>query len=260
MACKAIVCGRGVGEGNCSLLRGNPDLRNAPSRSCFVIPDNQRRRVRYPSVGKLSVSAAKQERQIRKEEKWRKDDAVSSGEKVDEWMRESVVDIVKNLTGAPLLVHVYGEDNGTVKTRTEKAEEWGLVKRKWEKGEDQLPEGVIFVEQLEDERRIRKKELLINNGDRDNDDLDSGNCRCNEEEEEEGTRAWGLVVQGRGMDCGPVCYLLKTSRVGSESGSGVGMWCTHFCLVRVSSFRETTESQLKNCWLSQLQLQGGHSE
>lgn len=140
-------------------------------------------------------------------------------EKLDEWMKDSVVEIVKNLREAPLLVHVYDGDETTM-LKTEKAveeETWPVVMKKWKKRETPLPEGVIFVEQLE------------------------------EEEAEATTRAWGIVVQGKGIDCGPVCYLLKTSRV----GSGLGVFCTHFCLMRVKSFRESTRSQLKNCWLLQ---------
>ncbi|KAJ6744567.1 hypothetical protein OIU79_030831 [Salix purpurea] len=132
-------------------------------------------------------------------------------ERVEQWMRDSVVEIVNNLREAPLL--------------TEKAaavEKWPGLMEKWEKRETQLPDGVIFVEKLEDGE---------------------------EKEEDAITRAWGIVVQGRGVDCGPVCYLLKTSRVGA--GPGLGLGCTHFCLMKVQSFRETARSQFKNCWLSQ---------
>ncbi|XP_041006763.1 uncharacterized protein LOC121251550 [Juglans microcarpa x Juglans regia] len=147
-----------------------------------------------------------------------------SGENLDQWMRESVVDIVKNLRQAPLLVQVYEEtEKGGAATRleTEKAvkEKWAMVKSRWERGESPLPQGVIFVEELGEEERER----------------------------ESNTKAWGIVVQGRGAECGPVCYLLKTSRV-----KGLGSTCcTHFCLAKVKGFRETTESQLKNCWLVQ---------
>ncbi|CAI0459201.1 unnamed protein product [Linum tenue] len=142
-------------------------------------------------------------------------------EKLDEWMRDSVTEIVKNLTEAPLLVQVYSDEKGR-KLETEKAVEEGDWKRlieKWKKRDSPLPEGVIFVEQLHD----------------------GG---------EEATKAWGIVVQGKGAECGPVCYLLKTSRVGS---SGLGLCCTHFCLMRVKGFRESAKSQLKNCWLLQAQ-------
>lgn len=149
-------------------------------------------------------------------------------EKVEQWMRDSVVEIVNNLREAPLLVHVYAEESGgttVLKTEKEVAEEkWPGLMERWGKRETELPDGVIFVEKLEDGEE-------------------------EEEEEDAITRAWGIVVQGRGVDCGPVCYLLKTSRVGA--GPGLGLCCTHFCLMKVQSFRETARSQFKNCWLSQ---------
>ncbi|EEF41592.1 uncharacterized protein LOC8276621 [Ricinus communis] len=146
-------------------------------------------------------------------------------EKLDKWMHSSVAEIVKNLKEAPLLVHVYDKDETTTALTTEKSvqvENWGAALEKWKKKEIPLPEGVIFVERLDEE---------------------------DEEEKEQITRAWGVVVQGKEAECGPVCYLLKTSRV---AGSGFGgMCCTHYCLMRVQSFRETALSQLKNCWLIQ---------
>ncbi|KAL4311812.1 hypothetical protein GQ457_01G036130 [Hibiscus cannabinus] len=143
-------------------------------------------------------------------------------DKIDEWMRDSVVDIVKKLPESPLLVHVYSDGDNTTRTRMEKADEsnWVSVKQRWEKGETPMPDGVIFVEQIQGE----------------------------EEEEEDGCcRAWGIVVQGQGRGLAPACYLLKTCKV----SGGLGLKCTHFCLVKVQSFRETAFSQLKNCWLLQ---------
>ncbi|KAF8023911.1 hypothetical protein BT93_F1185 [Corymbia citriodora subsp. variegata] len=156
-------------------------------------------------------------------------------EKLDDWMEDSVVEIVRNLREAPLFVHVYDENRGggggrgggrgvgdeSIRLRTEKRvgeEHWDCVRMKWEKGEVQKPEGVIYVEELEDD-----------------DDDAADNV----------TRVWGLVVQGKGATCGPACYLLKTCRV----GSGLGACSTHFCLMKVKSFRESARSQLKNFWL-----------
>ncbi|ESW08419.1 hypothetical protein PHAVU_009G044100 [Phaseolus vulgaris] len=157
-------------------------------------------------------------------------DAVEGHERLDRWMKESVVDIVKNLREAPLLVQVYPK-LGAAATTTEKrvlVEDWPAVKERWEKGESPMPEGVIFVEELE------------------GDDAEEGSG-------ERTTRAWGVVVQGKGVGCGPVCYLLKTCRVGSGPGNGMGVCSTHFCLVKVKDLRERVQSQLKNCWLLQSQ-------
>ena len=169
-------------------------------------------------------------------------------EKLDEWMRESVVEIVKNLREAPLMVHVYDNhkdeeaQNDSVfesKMVMEKAaatEDWAMAKSKWEAGESPMPEGLIFVEELgADSKRHEEEE---------NDNLDGV------------TRAWGVVIQGKGVECPPACYLLKTSTaMAAESGCGLGLGCTHFCLVRVKNFRETAASQLRNCWLLQAQAQ-----
>lgn len=154
--------------------------------------------------------------------------------KIDEWMQGSVSDIVQNLKQAPLLVHVHstidGRGNSVPEFRTEKAvqENWPNLRRKWRNGEIKSPDGLIFVEELSG----------------DEEETHSGN------EAEEGmmTRAWGIVVQGKGVECGaPACYLLKTSRVGA--GCGLGLFCTHFCLTKVTDFRETALKQLQNCWL-----------
>lgn len=157
------------------------------------------------------------------------DDEVISCENLDEWMKESVVDIVKNLREAPLFVRFYKENGKTARFETEKAVEedrWPILENQWKNGAEATPEGIIFVQKLEDEEEEE------------------------EEVEMEGEpKAWGIVVQGRGVERGaPVCYLLKTSRA-----AGLGLWCTHFCLVRVKNFRETTKSQLQNCWLMQNQ-------
>ncbi|KAE9587300.1 hypothetical protein Lalb_Chr23g0272201 [Lupinus albus] len=168
-------------------------------------------------------------------------DVIEAQERLDEWMRESVVEIVKNLKEAPLLVQVYTKNKnkngeGETSISTEKkvvVEDWLEVKERWEAGETPMPEGVIFLEEIGSDEKPE--------------DGGAGDG------EERTTRVWGVVVQGKGVGCEPVCYLLKTCRVGS--GPGSGLYSTHFCLVRVKSFLETAQSQLKNCWLLQSQLQ-----
>lgn len=192
---------------------------------------------RRSNVGTISASMAEAVTEIEKQRGRRnrggggdRRAVEAAREKLDRWMKVSVTEIVKNLSEAPLLVHLHGgdEEDGTVVVM--KAEEWTEVKGRWERGEAEMPEGIIFVEQLGA--------------------AEEESCGCGFDGGD-GTRAWGLVVQGKGVECGPLCYLLKTTRVGSGSGtgSGMGMRCTHFCLAKVSSFRETTESQLRNYWL-----------
>ncbi|KAI8524083.1 hypothetical protein RHMOL_Rhmol13G0121800 [Rhododendron molle] len=148
-----------------------------------------------------------------------KNEGVLFSETLDEWMRDSTAEIVRNLRKAPLLVQIYAsDDEAAEKVETEKAvaDEWPAVTRRWKDGVAAPPDGVILVEEL-----------------------------AGDEGGEDGTRAWGMVVQGKGAACGPVCYLMKTSRV----GSGLGLGCTHFCLMKVEGVRESALSQLKNCWL-----------
>ncbi|KAM3375907.1 hypothetical protein P3S68_014621 [Capsicum galapagoense] len=156
----------------------------------------------------------------------KKTGGVLSG-KIDEWMKESMVDIVKNLKQAPLLVHIYAEDGkGEVKIKTEKAvmEDWPVVKSEWAGGKKRSPDGLIFVGEIGSE-----EEKIVG---------------------EEGiTKAWGVVVQGKGVECSPACYLLKTSRV--SAGCGMGLFCNHFCLARVQNFRDSALVQFKNSWLLQ---------
>lgn len=152
-----------------------------------------------------------------------KNDGVLFSENLDEWMRDSTAEIVRNLRKAPLLVQIYANGDGSVeKLETEKAiaDEWPAVTRRWKEGVATPPDGVILVEEMAG-------------------DEDGG------EDEDGTTKAWGMVVQGKGAECGPVCYLMKTSMV----GSGLGLGCTHFCLMKVEGFRESASSQLKNCWL-----------
>ncbi|GLT88523.1 hypothetical protein SLE2022_065450 [Rubroshorea leprosula] len=153
----------------------------------------------------------------------------NSQERIDEWMRESVTEIVKKLPESPLLVQVYSDKSGKSAAMMEKAEErkWELVKKKWEKGEMPMPDGLILVERIEE----------------------GGAELDNDNNGEEKSKVWGIVVQGCGQ--AHACYLLKTTRV--RVGSEMGLWCTHFCLMRVKNLRETAVSQLKNCWLLQAQ-------
>ncbi|KAM7275189.1 hypothetical protein ACFE04_017055 [Oxalis oulophora] len=138
-----------------------------------------------------------------------------SHDKLDKWMRDSVVEIVKNLREAPLLLHVYGGDDDE-ELKVEKMVEEEI----WPSVIAQRPEGVIFVEKLEEKEKEKESTNEVTPG------------------EEE---VVGVVVQGRGGRVGPACYLLKTNRVGPAC---------HFCLVRVNSFRGTTaKQQFEDCWL-----------
>lgn len=236
MASSARICCGGGGSA-CAV---RCDRRTVTAPSSCVVPVNNRRNCF--EIGKVSMTmadlgptpAVKIEKTNIGERK--RGGSVVSREKLDEWLRDSVVEIVKNLRESPLLVHLYAEANGglTTTATSPEAEDWPAMERKWGRGEERTPEGVIFVEKLADD------DVADRDPNSEGDDDYGGACG-------EGTSAWGIVAQGRGTDCGPVCYLLKTTRV----GSGMGTVCTHFCLVKVKSFRETAVSQLNNSWLVQ---------
>ncbi|XP_010554721.1 PREDICTED: uncharacterized protein LOC104824365 [Tarenaya hassleriana] len=241
-ACARICCGGGGG------IVCDRRTVNARSPPC-VVPISGRRSRRLSEIGRISMSTSMAKPAVKLAGRRRlgggvrDDGAVVSREKLDEWMRDSVVEIVKNLRETPLLLHVYAGANGSLTstaaaTALEKAEDWPAVEGRWERGEERTPEGVIFVEKLGDDD-VTDRDSADENGRVG--DVSDGGARG------EGTSAWGIVAQGRGMDCGPVCYLLKTTRV----RSGLGPVCTHFSLVKVKSFRETAMSQLSNCWLVQ---------
>ncbi|KAI3783541.1 hypothetical protein L1987_42625 [Smallanthus sonchifolius] len=154
-------------------------------------------------------------------------------ENLDEWIRNSVTEIVKNIKQAPLLVQIYAD--GKVKTKKALPEtDWKNVAKQ----RSSALEGVILVEEL------RRNSDLADSGD------DSGEVSGDRfEEDNDGGRAFGVLIQGRikGRDqCKSTCYLLKTSSV---HGGGLGHVCTHFCLMKVQSFHKDAFSQFKDCWM-----------
>ncbi|OIT32831.1 hypothetical protein A4A49_07994 [Nicotiana attenuata] len=208
------------------------------SKSSISVSNQMVQRRPVSVSASLSISNQQPCDRVVKDDDQRKEAIVS--ENLDEWMKESMVDIVKNLKQAPLLVHVYAQEDDRgqerrpqIKTERALAEKWRIMKNEWESGEKRIPDGLIYVEELRDEE---DRELNEN-----------GNDNSDEDSVEGLTKSWGLIVQGKGLEFGPACYLLKTSRVGA--GRGMGLFCTHFCLVRVKNFRESALTQLKGCWL-----------
>lgn len=157
-------------------------------------------------------------------------------EKLDEWMRESITEVVRNIGEAPFLVHIYS-NKGKESTRLERekadSEHWSHISRRWEEG-NATPDGVILVEEL--------------NNDEEGADGERANCSTSGGVGGSiGTtmsRLWGIVIQGRGLNCS-ACYILKTSRVCSSLG-----FCTHFCLVRAKCFGKAADLQLRDSWLT----------
>ncbi|XP_057972815.1 uncharacterized protein LOC131160965 [Malania oleifera] len=157
---------------------------------------------------------------------------------LDQWLRNSVTEIVKNIGDAPFLVHIYsdGTEKGSdshngVRLVREKAaaENWPVIRERWEGGSCRAPNGILLVEELKSKDHHKGK---TNHA-----DINGGISPT--------TKLWGILIQARGLECS-ACYILKTCRVRSVFG-----FCTHFCLVRVDRFLESAESQFKQLWLQQ---------
>lgn len=132
---------------------------------------------------------------------------------------------MSNIGEAPFLVHIFS--NGPMlRLEREEAlpESWPSIKKRWDQGTCAPPDGVILVEELKDEDTA----------------VEDGGTKG---AEEEASKTWGLVVQGKGMDCAS-CYILNTCRVRSSTG-----FCTHFCLLRAKCFGDPFEMQLRQAWL-----------
>ncbi|KAG5530280.1 hypothetical protein RHGRI_030598 [Rhododendron griersonianum] len=167
-----------------------------------------------------------------------KEDANS--EKLDQWMRDSVVEIVSNIGEAPLLLHIYSDDErkeSSSKTSNrlviEKAvaESWPIIKGRWKVGSP-VPNGVILVEEL------KSKEEAVSH-----DEEDKWNVADTNNQLHSTTKTWGVLIQAKGLNY-TACYILRTCRV--QTFFGV---CTHFYLVRVNCFVENADTQLKKMWL-----------
>ncbi|URE27365.1 hypothetical protein MUK42_15766 [Musa troglodytarum] len=159
---------------------------------------------------------------------------VVTPEKLDRWMRESIGEIVRNIGQAPFLMHIFsdgGRGGAAPALRLEKEAAsphiWPRITKRWDK-EGRTPDAVILVEGLEGGEK--------EDGTRVEEVAPGVVCR-------RVPQTWGLLVQGRGMDC-VACYILNTTRVMSSMG-----FCTHFCLVRAKCFGEPADVQLRNVWL-----------
>lgn len=239
MAALGIRCG---GCGSSCSFRRQTGVVNARARPCSLMMSSHSRP--HPENGALLISRDHRRKdpkfrgfEIHGVEDGNGESRVVADRRLDEWMTASASEIVKSLHQAPLFVQVYerNRDGGgflNLKTETEVgAEYWDVVRAKWENGKAPVPEGVMFVEELMDYEE-KLKEVEVGHG-------DAG---------DKTDQIWGIVVQGKGADCGvPACYLLKTTRV----SSGLGFCAVYYLLTRVKNFRETAKAQLKKCWLVQ---------
>ncbi|KAJ8498324.1 hypothetical protein OPV22_008876 [Ensete ventricosum] len=151
-------------------------------------------------------------------------------EKLDQWMRESIGEIVRNVGEEPFLMRIFSVGGAPgVRLESEAAlpESWPRIKKRWNR-ESRTTDAIILVEVLEQEEEsgaVAEEATATC--------CVAGGAR----------RTLGLVVQGRGMDS-PACFILDTTRVKSSLG-----FCTHFCLARAKCFGEPVHVQLRNAWL-----------
>ncbi|KAK6118160.1 hypothetical protein DH2020_048144 [Rehmannia glutinosa] len=175
------------------------------------------------------------------EESMKEEDEEINSKKLDQWVRDSAVEIVNNLGEAPFLVHIYCDGNGSnrdgstrIKMIKEKAiaDNWPMIEGRWKRGSGAAPDGVILVEELKTplvKAKTSDDEMVKTSG------LNYQSCSS--------TKLWGILIQGKRKSC-TACYLLKTSQVECVAGL-----CTHFCLLRVECFLEHADIQLKKLWL-----------
>ncbi|XP_072987932.1 uncharacterized protein [Typha latifolia] len=152
-----------------------------------------------------------------------------NNETLDEWMEELTGEIVRNIGEAPFLMQIFSGDRKGVRLEKEAAipDNWPYIKKRWDQ-ESRTPDGIILIEEMKEDE-VEEERISIPSS--------SGLGQ--------GSKTWGLVVQGRGMECA-ACYILNTCRVKSSMG-----FCTHFCLVRAKCFRESLQAQVKNAWLQE---------
>ncbi|XP_021297316.1 uncharacterized protein LOC110426438, partial [Herrania umbratica] len=106
------VAGSSVGRGGsvCLQRQDHPwdisfNVRNGCRRACSLMASKPRTTKILASSSNVSLQPLPKKRQ----EERKRDELLY--EKIDEWMQDSVVEIVKKLPESPLLVHVYSDDN-----------------------------------------------------------------------------------------------------------------------------------------------------
>lgn len=169
-----------------------------------------------------------------------------TGEKLDQWMKQSIIEIVNHIQDAPFLHYVYDKKSPLPRSwqkvpATYISQEEGGAEESWGMLRNYIshicPDGMIYVQRL------------------------NSDCKCKyctahgysrkgsgEGEQEEGsTDMWGLIIQGRGggVSC-CASYILKTTRFVSANGC----W-TQFSLVKAKCFGECPCTQFIRSWLYQ---------
>lgn len=159
-------------------------------------------------------------------------------EKLEEWMRDSVMEIVKHIQEAPFLHYVFDRKSpsASLKKQRDYADMFGKVDS-WAKIRNSLreisPDAVILVQKLNQDISPESEE---ENG------ICHGNARQSSDQQGR-TAVWGLLIQGRSVGVS-ACYILKTTQIVAANG-----YCTSFCLTRAKCFGPTPHIQFTNSWL-----------
>jgi len=163
-----------------------------------------------------------------------------TSEKLEEWMRDSVIEIVKHIQEAPFLHYVFDRKSPSASLKKQrdyadmsgKVDSWAKIRNSVR---DISPEAVILVQKLNQdispESELSEENVLCN-----------GNGRHSTDQQGR-TAVWGLLIQGRSVGMS-ACYILKTTQIVSAIG-----YCTSFCLTRAKCFGPTPHIQLTNSWL-----------
>lgn len=154
-------------------------------------------------------------------------------EKLDEWMKQSIIEIVRHIQDAPFLHYVFDNKQSAIRrwqkvpsTRT-RTESWGMLRNCITRI---CPDGMIYVQKLNSECKCENCNITR---------------RGDVQEEAGSTDLWGLVIQGRGGGfTGCASYILKTTQIVSPNGC----W-TQFSLVRAECFCECPSIQFIRSWL-----------
>lgn len=161
-----------------------------------------------------------------------------TSEKLEEWMRDSVIEIVKHIQEAPFLHYVFDRKSSSKSLKKPrdyadmfgKVDSWARIRNSVR---DISPDAVILVQKLNQDISPESEEENV---------PCNGNGRHSTDQQGR-TAVWGLLIQGRGVGVS-ACYILKTTQIASTFG-----YCTSFSLTRAKCFGPTPHTQLTNSWL-----------
>lgn len=164
---------------------------------------------------------------------------------VERWVEESVHEIVKNIQEAPFLQYVF-DSKSRFSSRSQRQKitpenYWPSVRESLSEVD---PDGVILVQKLGPGCAAATCCLAEASGG--DDGREEMVCPLHQKAEGAETNVWGVLVQARGglQNNNSACYLLKTTRVSSSTGT-----CTRYCLTRATCFGPSYVEQLENAWL-----------